>query len=156
LLAVHQHALLEVVVHAITRTFLDAAVGAQLRYSRGSVILPARALAATVLGEARKTCDSLWPMRPGKFRFVALMHLRGVFMRPKVSTGPPKQAAQPAFSVICTPASSRICQIVFSPQRADCRSWTISGVAGTPKVSITTWRPLSTRANSRKSLVLPP
>ena len=29
------------------------------KYSRGSVIFPARALAATVAGEARKTCDSL-------------------------------------------------------------------------------------------------
>jgi hypothetical protein len=48
------------------------------RYSRGSVMWPVRALAATVAGEARKTCDSLWPMRPGKFRLVALMHFMGV------------------------------------------------------------------------------
>src|SRR5437764_13770199 len=64
--------------------------------SRGSVILPVNALAATVIGEARKTCDSLCPMRPGKFRLVALMHFIGEFMRPNVSTGPPRQAAQPA------------------------------------------------------------
>src|SRR5882672_4187550 len=70
------------------------------RYSRGSVIRPARALAATVAGEARKTWLSLWPMRPGKLRFVALMHFMGEFIRPKVSTGPPRQAEQPAFSVI--------------------------------------------------------
>src|SRR6266550_8773329 len=89
----------------------------QLKNSRGSVILPLIALAATVIGEARKTCDSLWPMRPGKFRFVALMHFIGVFMRPNVSVGPPRQAAQLAFSVICTPASTRICQTVLSPQR---------------------------------------
>ena len=74
------------------------------------------ALAATVAGEARNTCDSLCPMRPGKLRFVALMHFIGEFMRPKVSTGPPRQAAQPAFSVICTPASTRICHTVLSPQ----------------------------------------
>src|SRR5439155_27273824 len=89
------------------------------KYSRGSVIFPVNALAATVAGEARKTWDSLWPMRPGKFRFVALMHFMGEFIRPNVSTGPPRQAAQPAFSVICTPASTRISQTVFAPQRDD-------------------------------------
>ena len=30
-------------------------------------------------GDARKTCDSLWPIRPGKLRFVALMHF--IWMR---------------------------------------------------------------------------
>jgi hypothetical protein len=39
-------------------------------------------------------------MRPGKLRLVALMHLSGLFILPKVSTGPPRQAAQLAFSVI--------------------------------------------------------
>src|SRR5207245_2411145 len=96
---------------------------------RGSVIFPVKALAATVAGEARNTWLSLWPIRPGKLRLVALMHFIGEFMRLKVSTGPPRQAAQPAFSVICTPASIRICQTVFSPQRAVCKSLTISGVA---------------------------
>src|SRR5439155_11993103 len=81
----------------------------QPRYSRGSVMWPVRALAATVYGDARKTCDSRWPMRPGKLRLVALMHFIGLFMRPNVSAGPPRQAAQPGFSVICTPASSRTC-----------------------------------------------
>ena len=79
---------------------------------------PVMALAATVAGEARNTCDSLCPMRPGKFRFVALMHFIGEFIRPNVSTGPPRQAAHPAFSVICTPALTRISQTVWSPQRA--------------------------------------
>ena len=126
-------------------------------YSRGSVIRPAMALAATVAGEARNTWDSLWPMRPGKLRLVALMHLSpGWFMRPKVSSGPPRHAAQPAFSVMRTPASTRICQRVWLPQRVFWRSPTISGVAGTPKVSMVTLRPCSTRANSTKSLVLPP
>ena len=32
----------------------------------------------------------------------------------------------------------------------------MSGVAGTPKVSMVTFLPRSTRANSTKSLVLPP
>src|ERR1700685_4161244 len=92
------------------------------RYSRGSVTLPVNALAATVIGEARKTCDSLSPMRPGKLRLVALMHLMpDLLMRPNVSTGPPRHAAHPAFSVICTPASTRISQMVFSPQRVDCK-----------------------------------
>src|SRR6185312_1349923 len=89
----------------------------QLKYSRGSVTLPVKALAATVAGEARNTCDSLSPMRPGKLRLVALMHLMpDLLMRPKVSTGPPRQAAQPAFSVICTPALTRTSQMVCLPQ----------------------------------------
>src|SRR6266571_5193612 len=91
----------------------------QSKNARGSVILPVIALAATVMGEAKNTCDSLCPMRPGKLRLVALMHFIGVFMRPKVSVGPPRQAAQLAFSVICTPASTRISQTVLSPQRDD-------------------------------------
>src|SRR5215469_2988787 len=92
---------------------VTAACGRQLRYSRGSTIFPAIALAATVAGEARNTCDSLSPMRPGKLRLVALMHLMpGLLMRPKVSTGPPQHAAQPAFSVICTPALTSTSQIV--------------------------------------------
>src|SRR5437763_15540045 len=113
-------------------------------YSRGSLIFPVNALAATVAGEARKTCDSLCPMRPGKLRLVALIHLRGEFMRPKVSTGPPKQAAQPAFSVIFTPAEMRISHTVDSPQRALCKSCTIAGVAGTPDVAIDTRSPRRT------------
>src|SRR5947208_13841173 len=88
------------------------------KYSRGSVILPVSALAATVAGEARKTCDSLCPIRPGKLRLVALMHFIGEFIRPKVSTGPPKHAAQPAFSVIWTPASTSTCQTDFPSQLA--------------------------------------
>ena len=96
-------------------------------------------------------------MRPGKLRFVALMHLMpDLLMRPNVSTGPPRQAAQPAFSVICTPAFTSTSQMVVLPQYVDCKSRTISGVAGTPKVSITTFLPRNTRANSTKSLVLPP
>ena len=42
--------------------------------SRGSVIRPVSALAATVYGLARKTWDSLFPILPGKLRFVAEMH----------------------------------------------------------------------------------
>ena len=48
---------------------------------------------------AKKTFDDLLPIRPGKLRLVALMQFIGVFKRPNVSTGPPKQAAQLAFSV---------------------------------------------------------
>src|SRR5258706_6258825 len=92
---------------------------AQLQYSLGSVILPVSALAATVAGDARNTCDSLWPIRPGKLRFVALMHFIGEFIRPNVSTGPPRHAAHPAFSVICTPAETRMSQTGLPCQRAD-------------------------------------
>ena len=89
--------------------------GGVYKYSRGSVIRPVNALAATVYGLARYTFDSLWPMRPGKLRLVALMHVIGLFMRPKVSTGPPRHAAQLAFSVRITPASSRIDHTLRSP-----------------------------------------
>src|SRR5205085_1726806 len=61
---------------------------------RGSAIEPARALAATVSGLARKTFASLCPIRPGKLRLVVLMQLIGVLSRPNVSDGPPRQAAQ--------------------------------------------------------------
>src|SRR6266704_6492982 len=95
------------------------------------------ALAATVIGEARNTCDSLSPMRPGKLRLVALMQLMpDLLMRPNVSTGPPRHAAQPAFSVICTPAFTSTSQMVGLPQYVDCRSRTMSGVAGTPNLSV--------------------
>src|SRR5260221_7245584 len=95
-------------------------------------------------------------MRPGKLRFVALMHFIGVFMRPKVSTGPPRQAAHEAFSVICTPADSRRLHTEVSPHFVVCNSKTTSGVAGTPNVSIFTLRPLRISANARKSEVFPP
>src|SRR5260221_12028178 len=95
-------------------------------------------------------------MRPGKFRLVALMHLSGAFMRPKVSTGPPRQAAQPAFSVICTPASVRICQIVLLPHRADCKSLTISGVAGPPERSRATRPPRQSPGGLGKTPVFAP
>src|SRR5205807_2358650 len=104
----------------------------------------------------RKTCDSLWPMRPGKLRLVALMHFIGVFMRPKVSTGPPRHAAHEAFSVIRTPAFSRMDQTLCPSHFVSCNSCTTLVVAGTPKVSILTVLPLTTWAKARKSLVLPP
>ena len=78
------------------------------------------------------------------------------FMRPKVSTGPPRQAEQPAFSVIRTPASVRMFQTGLPSHSVVCRSLTISGVAGTPKVSMRTSCPRTTSANAKKSLVLPP
>src|SRR5277367_3677904 len=95
-------------------------------------------------------------MRPGKFRFVAEMQFIGLFIRPKVSTGPPRQAAHEAFSVICTPADSRTFQTVESPIFKVWSSKTTSGVAGTPKVSTFTVRPFRISAKARKSDVLPP
>ena len=114
------------------------------------------ALAATVAGLARKTSLSRLPMRPGKFRFVALMHFNRVLARPNVSSGPPRHAAQPAFSVIRTPASTSTCQMDFAPSFTARKSFTTCVVAGTPKVSMATLRPLTMRANATKSLVLPP
>ena len=43
----------------------DESLATQTVYSRGSVIVPVSALAATVSGLARKTRASLCPMRPG-------------------------------------------------------------------------------------------
>ncbi len=77
-------------------------------------------------------------------------------MRPKVSTGPPRHAEQPAFSVMRTPASVRRLHTLFPSHSVVCKSWTISGVAGTPNVSMHTSCPRTTSANARKSLVLPP
>ena len=95
-------------------------------------------------------------MRPGKLRFVAEMHFIGVFRRPKVSTGPPRHAAHEAFSVMRTPALSRIDQTLTPPQSVSFSSCTTLVVAGTPKVSIFTVLPLTTCAKARKSLVFPP
>jgi len=72
---------------------------------------PVKALAATVSGLARYTRASLWPMRPGKFRFVVLMQLMGALRRPNVSLGPPKQAAQlgcPSFAPYDKKTSSSV------------------------------------------------
>src|SRR5688500_2788439 len=124
--------------------------------SRGSVMCPVSALAATVYGLARNTSDSLFPIRPGKFRFVAEIHFIGVFKRPKVSTGPPRHAAHDAFSVMRTPADSRIDQTLIPFQSVSFSSCTTLVVAGTPKVSIFTDLPFTTFANARKSLVFPP
>src|SRR5207253_9725760 len=64
--------------------------------SRGSVISPVTADAATVYGEARYTCAVFDPILPGKLRLVVEMHTSLLFRRPKVSDGPPKHAAQDA------------------------------------------------------------
>src|SRR5262249_24321442 len=89
----------------------------QPRYSRGSVISPRTALAATVSGLARYTRASLWPMRPGKLRLVVLMQLSGWLSRPKVSLGPPRQAAHdggPSLAPAARNTSSRVWPFSFS------------------------------------------
>src|SRR5271169_5936410 len=95
-------------------------------------------------------------MRPGKFRLVALMHFMGVLSRPKESTGPPRQAAHEAFSVMRTPADSRTSQTLWPFQRVAFSSSTTLVVAGTPYVSIFTLRPRTISAKARKSDVFPP
>src|SRR5262249_59596346 len=60
---------------------------------------PVTALPATVSGLARKTFASLWPMRPGKLRLVVLMQASGWLRRPKVSLGPPRQAAHEGWPI---------------------------------------------------------
>ncbi len=84
-----------------------------LMYSRGSVMWPVRAEAATVRGLARKTLLLIEPMRPGKLRLVVLMQISDLFRRPKVSGGPPRQAEHPLAPML-QPASRRMSSIDFS------------------------------------------
>src|SRR5580700_5173304 len=84
-----------------------------LMYSRGSVIWPVRALAATVRGLARKTLLLIEPMRPGKLRLVVLTQTSEWLRRPKVSAGPPRQAEQPEAPIL-QPASRNTSSIDFS------------------------------------------
>src|SRR5258708_22419966 len=116
---------------------------------------PVTALAATVSGLARNTFASLWPIRPGKLRLVVLMQLIGPLSRPKVSLGPPRQAAQDG-SPIFAPADRN----TFSsdcPFSISClRPAAISLVAGTTNLSIFTVLPFSKRAAARQSVTFPP
>src|SRR5262245_37225575 len=105
--------------------------------SLGSAISPLTALAATVSGLARKTRASLWPMRPGKLRLVVLMQLRAVLSRPKVSDGPPRQAAQLGWPILA-PADRNTSSKVWLPSRSVFNPAAISLVAGTTNVSIRT------------------
>ena len=122
--------------------FSRLSAGRYTTSSRGSAITPVRALAATVSGLARNTCASLWPMRPGKLRFVVLMHVIGVFSRPNVSDGPPRHAAHdwrrrssPRRSGRSPAATAPPIVSVSSPRAT-------SVVAGTTNVSIFTVLPL--------------
>ena len=117
---------------------------------------PVSALAATVSGLARKTFASLWPMRPGKLRLVVLMQLIGVFSRPKVSLGPPRQAAHDG-SPIFAPARRKI-----SSQRlaVDLLGLQAGGDLARRRhhegVDLARVLPLRIRAAARKSVILPP
>src|SRR5437870_12849936 len=114
------------------RDFLD-----HTTQSLGSAISPFSALAATVIGLAKKTFASLCPMRPGKLRLVVLMQEIGVLSRPKVSLGPPRHAAQDG-SPILAPAARKICSSVWPLIDSIFRPLAISLVAGTMNVSIWT------------------
>src|ERR1700722_2114410 len=98
-------------------------------------MVPARALAATVRGLARNTLASLWPILPGKFRFVVLMQLNGVFSRPKVSLGPPRQAAQLA-SPIFAPADRKMSRSDLPPIFSVSSPRATSVVAGGTNVAV--------------------
>jgi len=65
-----------------------------------------------------ETCDSLSPIGPGKFRFVALIHLRpGWLMRAERVHRPAEARAQAGVFRHAHAGASRICQIVLLPQR---------------------------------------
>src|SRR5260370_42009722 len=104
------------------------------KQSRGSLIVPLKALAATVSGLARKTFASLWPMRPGKLRLVVLMQLIGVLSRPKVSLGPPRQAAHEGGPILA-PAERKTSSSDWPLSCSDFNPAAISLVAGAMKGS---------------------
>src|SRR5438874_1727482 len=94
-------------------------------------------------------------MRPGKLRLVVLMQLIAGLSRPKVSLGPPRQAAHDG-SPILAPADRNTSSSVWPLRLSDFRALAISLVAGTTKVSILTVCPLRIFAAARKSVSLPP
>jgi hypothetical protein len=51
-------------------------------------------------------------MRPGKLRLVVDTQISGSFIRPKVSFGPPKQAAQEGAAGSMQPAAKKISESV--------------------------------------------
>src|SRR5215213_8220172 len=76
---------------AVIVIVIVVAVAVQFLTSRGSVILPVIAEAATTIGDARYVCDSTWPILPGKFRLVVLMHTSSL---PSTPMWAPQQAPQ--------------------------------------------------------------
>src|SRR5262249_51451232 len=125
------------------------------KHSRGSVIVPVTALAATVGGLARKTFASLWPMRPGKLRLVVLMQASGWLRRPKVSLGPPRQAAHEGWPIFA-PADRKTSSSDWPFSFSLLRPAAISLVAGTTNGSMRALRPLGVFAAGRENGHLPP
>src|SRR5262249_60659369 len=93
---------------------------------------PVTALPATVSGLARKTFASLWPMRPGKLRLVVLMQASGWLRRPKVSLGPPRQAAHEGWPIFA-PADRKTSSSDWPFSFSLLRPAAISLVAGSRK-----------------------
>ena len=112
--------------------------------------------AATVYGDARYTCASLRPIRPGKLRLVVEMQTSGPLMRPKVSAGPPRHAAHEASIEIVQPASSKIESSVRPSSFSVRIACEISVVAGTRNVLTATFCPRMTCAALTKSVSFPP
>ena len=112
--------------------------------SRGSQTRPASADAAAVYGDARYTCASLWPIRPGKLRLVVDTTVIGSFTRAKVSTGPPMQAAHDGAAGVTQPASWKISAAVLPSQPGTGLEYTSAHtccVAGTRNVGTATCSP---------------
>src|SRR3972149_1358806 len=126
------------------------------KYSRGSVITPRRADAATVKGDARYTWDCLDPIRPGKFLFVVDRQTSFPSVLPKVSGGPPRQAAHDGPPAIFAPAFSSM-EYMLSPSiNSSFSRFSTSVVAGTTNVSTFTLCPRRIFAAALKSSTLPP
>lgn len=91
-----------------------------------------------------------------KLRLVVLMHTSAWLQRPKVSTGPPRQAAQLGGAGGRQPAALKMALSVRPLTMTRSKPCSTSVVAGTRKVGTATWRPSSSWAAATKSSVLPP
>src|SRR5919109_3060623 len=120
---------------------------AQFLISLGSVILPVTAEAATTIGDARYVFDSTWPILPGKFRLVVLMHTSSL---PSTPIWAPQQAPH-----VGGPTTAPACiKMLISPSfnafmYIDC-------AAGSTSVLILTFLSFRILAAARRSSSLAP
>lgn len=88
---------------------------------RASCVSESQGVGSTIIGNHRGgTCSSALVSNayPGKFLLVVDTQISGLFMRAKVSCGPPKQAAQDGEAGVTHPASSKIWAAVLPSQPA--------------------------------------
>ena len=91
-----------------------------------------------------------------KLRFVVLTTTSWPWVRPKVSIGPPRQAAQEGGAIGSTPAASKIWRRLWPSIVVSTSPCSTTRVAGTSNVRTATFRPFMIRAAMTKSSSLPP